>query len=149
MNEKVTQLREEFLARLAAAQDAQAAEEIRVEYLGKNGSQTMFQSEFVGIPLQAGAKMTMNDVGLFVDNGRLVLVLQDQTTPTHLAMTLTDVYPVPQGARVTDYGTAANYRSCGPYRVESVTADQILLTPNPNWTGAAAAFEQIACRGAS
>ena len=119
------------------------------EYLGKTGIQTMFQSEFVGIPLQAGAKMTMNDVGLFVDNGRLVLVLQDQTTPTHLAMMLTDVYPVPQGARVTDYGTAANYRSCGPYRVESVTADQILLTPNPNWTGAAAAFEQIACRGAS
>ena len=40
MNNKVTQLREEFLARLASAQDAQAAEEIRVEYLGKNGSIT-------------------------------------------------------------------------------------------------------------
>ncbi len=40
MNNKVEQLREEFLSRLAAAQDAQTAEEIRVEYLGKNGSIT-------------------------------------------------------------------------------------------------------------
>ncbi len=40
MNNKVEQLREEFLARLAAAQDAQGTEEIRVEYLGKNGSIT-------------------------------------------------------------------------------------------------------------
>ena len=40
MNNKVTQLREEFLAKLAAAQTAQETEEIRVEYLGKNGSIT-------------------------------------------------------------------------------------------------------------
>ncbi len=40
MNNKVTQLREEFLAKLAAAQNAQETEEIRVEYLGKNGSIT-------------------------------------------------------------------------------------------------------------
>ncbi len=40
MNNKVTQLREEFLAKLAAAQTAQETEEIRVDYLGKNGSIT-------------------------------------------------------------------------------------------------------------
>ncbi len=40
MNNKVEQLREEFLAKLAAAQTAQETEEIRVEYLGKNGSIT-------------------------------------------------------------------------------------------------------------
>ncbi len=40
MNNKVEQLREEFLAKLAAAQTAQETEEIRVDYLGKNGSIT-------------------------------------------------------------------------------------------------------------
>ena len=40
MNNKVTELREEFLAKLAAAQTAQETEEIRVDYLGKNGSIT-------------------------------------------------------------------------------------------------------------
>ena len=119
------------------------------EYLGKTGIQTMFQSEFVGIPVRDGEKMTINDVGLFVDSDRLVLVLQEQLTATHLALLLTETYPVPQGADVSNYGTAANYLSCGPYRVESVTGQQILLTPNPNWTGAATAFEQVSCRTAS
>ncbi|MBQ8003435.1 MAG: phenylalanine--tRNA ligase subunit alpha [Clostridia bacterium] len=40
MSEKVTALREEFLGRLNAADNAQTVEEIRVEYLGKNGSIT-------------------------------------------------------------------------------------------------------------
>ena len=40
MTEKVTALREEFLGRLNAADNAQTVEEIRVEYLGKNGSIT-------------------------------------------------------------------------------------------------------------
>ncbi len=46
-------------------------------------------------------------------------------------------------------GTDTNYLSCGPYRIESVSEEQILLTPNPNWTGATAAFEQVSCRPAS
>jgi len=119
------------------------------EYLGKYGIQRMFQSEFVGIPVRSGEKMTINEVGLFVDGDRLVLVLQQQTTATHLALVLTDVYPVPQGADGAFYGTLSNYRSCGPYRIESVTAEQILLTPNPHWAGATAAFEQVICRKAS
>ncbi|MBQ7875905.1 MAG: phenylalanine--tRNA ligase subunit alpha [Clostridia bacterium] len=40
MSEKVTALREEFLGKLNAADNAQAVEELRVEYLGKNGSIT-------------------------------------------------------------------------------------------------------------
>lgn len=119
------------------------------EYLGKTGIQTMFQSEFVGIPVRDGEKMTINDVGLFIDSGRLVLVLEERITATHLALLLTDIYPVPQGADAANYGTAANYLSCGPYRIESVSGDQILLVPNPNWTGATAAFEQVSCRPAS
>ena len=119
------------------------------EYLGKDGSQTMFQSEFVGIPVRSGEKMTIEDVGIFIDGDRLVLVLQEPVTATHLALVLSDIHPVPQGADGADYGTAANYLACGPYRIESITADQILLTPNPHWTGAAAAFEQVSCRPAS
>lgn len=113
------------------------------EYLGKTGTQTMFQSEFVGIPLQSGEKMTLNDVGILADGDRLVLVLQEQLTANHLALILTDFYPVPQGADKDDCV------SCGPYRVEAVEDDEILLVPNPYWTGTAAAFEQVICRAAS
>lgn len=119
------------------------------EYLGKNGTQTMFQSEFVGIPVQSGEKMTMNDVGLFADADRLILVLQEPVTADHLALTLSDTYPVPGGTDGARYGTGAAYVSCGPYRIESVEKDQILLTPNPHWTGAEVSFEQISCRAAS
>lgn len=118
------------------------------KYLGKTGSQTMFQSEFVGIPAQNGEKLTMSDVGLFVDGNRLVLVTQEQTTATHLALALVGLYPMPQGADVTNYGTAANYRSCGPYRIDSATETQILLVPNPHWH-ATAEFELVRCETAS
>lgn len=119
------------------------------EFLGKSGSQTMFQSEFVGIPVQSGEKMTIQDVGLFVDSDRLILVLQEPVTVTHLALALADVYPVPRGTDAANYGTASNYLSCGPYRIESATNESILLAPNPHWTGPAAAFEQVLCRAAS
>lgn len=119
------------------------------EYLSSTGSMTMFQSEFVGIPAESGEKMTMNDVGLFVQDGRLVLVLQEQTTATHVALALTGLYPVQQGTDRENYGTAANYRGCGPYRIASVTETEILLTPNPYWTGEPAEFEIVRCEKAS
>ena len=75
--------------------------------------------------------------------------MEERITVTHLALLLTDIYPVPQGADAANYGTGTNYLSCGPYRIESVSGDQILLTPNPNWTGATVAFEQVSCRTAS
>ena len=113
------------------------------EYLGKTGTQTMFQSEFVGIPVRSGEKMTMNDVGLFVDGDRLVIVLQAQTTATHLALVLSDFYPVPSG-------TNGNGQfSSGPYSVAEKNENEILLVPNPYWTGEAAEFEQVLCRVAS
>jgi len=119
------------------------------EYLGKTGTQTMFQSEFVGIPVEAGEKLTMDDVGLFAESNRLVLVLQEPVTATHLALTLAGIYPVRRGTDVVAYGTFGDYLGCGPYRMESVTENEILLTPNPHWTGAAAAYEQVRCRMAS
>ena len=119
------------------------------EYLGKTGTQTMFQSEFVGIPVQSGEKLTMNDVGLFADDERMVMVLEKPVTTDHLALILSDLYPVPRGTDVTVYGSAGEYLGCGPYRVESASANEILLLPNPYWTGEPAAFEQVVCRGAS
>ena len=119
------------------------------EYLGDTGTQTMFQSEFVGIPVQSGEKMTMDDVGLFVDGDRLILVLQEPVTTTHLALVLADIYPVPRGTDVVAYGTVGDYVGCGPYRIDSAAQGQLLLTPNPYWTGAEAAYEQILCRTAS
>lgn len=119
------------------------------EYLGKTGTQTMFQTEFVGIPVSSGEKLTMDDVGVFVDAQRLVLVMQEPVTATHLALALTDIYPVRRGTDVNAYGTVGDYLSCGPYRVESATGTQILLTPNPHWTGAEVAYEQVLCREAS
>ena len=118
------------------------------EYLGKNGSQTMFQSEFVGIPAEQGAALTMEDVGLFVTDGKLILVLTERTTPSHLALVLSGLYPIPTGANTADYGTAGNYLSCGPYQVSSVEKNEIILIPNPNW-GSEAAYDQIWCRLAS
>lgn len=115
------------------------------EYLSSTGSQTMFQSEFVGIPVQNGASMTMDDVGLFVYEDKLVLILQAQTTATHVALALSGLYPVPQGTDAEHYGTAANYHSCGQYRVDSVSDQEIILIPNPHWTGETAEFDWIRC----
>lgn len=119
------------------------------EYLSSTGSQAMFQSEFVGIPAEKGAPMTMDDVGLFVEDNKLMLILQQQTTATHVALTLSGLYPVPQGTDVAHYGTAANYHSCGQYRVESASAQEIILIPNPHWTGEPAEFEFVRCVPAS
>lgn len=119
------------------------------EYLGNTGSQTMFQREFVGIPVQYGEPMTMDDVGLFVKDNKLVLILQEPTTATHVALTLCGLYPVPQGTDAENYGTASNYQSCGPYRVDAASDSEITLIPNPHWTGETAEFELVRCAPAS
>lgn len=119
------------------------------DYLGKTGSQTMFQREFVGIPAENGPVLTRADVGLFLREGRLILILQEQNTQSHVALALCGLYPVQQGAAVASWGTDSNYRSCGPYRIDSVTKQEILLSPNPYWVGEMAEFEQIRCVAAS
>ena len=112
-------------------------------YLGENGSQKMFQSEFVGIPTQPGEPLTLADVGFFAQDGRLILILQEQAAASTVALALTGLYPVPQGTQPETYGTAANYRSCGQYRITAVTGSEITLEPNPYWTGPAAEYETV------
>ena len=116
------------------------------QYLCETGSQTMFQSEFVGIPAEAGVKYTMNDVGLLIRDDRLILILQEPATASHVALALSGLYPVQQGADPAVYGTVGNYTSCGPYRIESVGNNEIKLVPNLHWTGKTMEYESVFCR---
>ena len=116
------------------------------QYLSDTGSQTMFQSEFVGIPVQAGETYTMNDVGLLVRDNRLILILEEPATASHVALALSGFYPMPQGVDPSAYGTGGNYTSCGPYRIESVGNNEIKLIPNLHWTGETVEFESVSCR---
>jgi ABC-type transport system substrate-binding protein len=119
------------------------------QYLSDTGSENMFQSEFVGIPVESGEALTMDDVGLLVQDNRLILILQEPATATHVALALSGLYPVPQGTDAGQYGSASAYRSCGPYRIESMTNTEIILVPNPHWTGEKAEFETVFCRTGS
>lgn len=114
-------------------------------YLSDGGSQQMFQSEFVGIPLSDGEKLTMEDVGLIAEESRLVLISQEPAAAGYVAAVLADLTPVRSDAYDGTYGTEGNYSACGPYRITSVTADEITLEPNPHWTGAAEKFKIIRC----
>lgn len=108
-------------------------------YLSETGKEAVFQSEFVGIPVHSGEKLGRDEVGLFADNNRLILILQEPAAVSTVALAMTNLYPVRNG-----YG-AGTYSACGPYRVADKTATELLLEPNPYWNGAAAEFEQIRC----
>ena len=105
------------------------------------GSLAVFQSEFVGIPAKEGEKLGWDQVGLLVQEDRLVLILQEPTTAGSVALALTGIYPVEKQS----HGPASPVPSCGPYRVKEAAADQILLEPNPHWNGAAVELETVRC----
>lgn len=110
-------------------------------YLTNSGGLKYFQKQFVGVPAADGEPMTMADVGLLVWEDQLVLVLQDRTTPSQLALALTSFYPVQQGADPDRYGTAGYYTGCGEYRIISANAKEILMVPSAFWTGETADVE--------
>ena len=95
----------------------------------------MFQAEFVGIPQEEGQKLTMEDVGLFDTGDGLVLILRQPVTPTYLALTLGNF----RVARESGMG------SCGPYRVVWADSTEILLEPNPYWTGEKPLYDRVRC----
>ena len=111
------------------------AEYLYRNYLADGGSQTMFQAEFVGIPQEEGQKLTMEDVGLFDTGDGLVLILRQPVTPTYLALTLGNF----RVARESGMG------SCGPYRVVWADSTEILLEPNPYWTGEKPLYDRVRC----
>lgn len=122
------------------------AEYIYRKYLSDAGSQKMFQSEFVGIPVEAGEKLAITDVGIIAEGSRIVLILPEPTTSGTVALALSQILPVRPSAFDESYGTADHYVSCGLYRITSATAEEILLEPNPHWTGAPAEFKIVRCR---
>ena len=110
-------------------------------HLSDSGDLKYFQKEFVGIPAADGEPMTMADVGLLVWEDQLVLILEERTTPSQLALALSPFYPMQQGANTERFGTAGYYTGCGPYRIISATAEEILMVPSAFWTGETADVE--------
>ena len=110
-------------------------------HLSNTGDLKYFQKEFVGVPAADGEAMTMEDVGLLVWEDQLVLILQERTTASALALALSGFYPIQQGANPDRYGTAGYYTGCGPYRIVSATAEEILMIPSSFWTGETADVE--------
>lgn len=119
------------------------------EYLSSAGELWRYQSRYVGIPVSDGEAMTLEDVGLLAQEDRMVLILEERTAPIHLALALTDLYPMQQGAKPETYGTAGYYTGCGQYKITSVSKSEILLEPNPYWTGNPTELELVRCTAAS
>ena len=119
------------------------AEYIYRNYLSDEGSQKMFQSEFVGIPVEAGEKLAITDVGLIAEGGRITLILPEPTTSGSVALALSGMVPLRPGTYDEAYGTAEHYTACGPYRIASADQKEIVLEPNPHWTGEAAEFKIV------
>ena len=105
------------------------------------GSLAMFQSEFVGIPVTEGEKLAWDQVGLLQQEDRLVLILEEPAAPETVALSLTGLYPVEQAS----YDGTGTVPACGPYRVAETAAGELLLEPNPHWTGEKAEFETVRC----
>lgn len=110
-------------------------------HLSNAGDLKHFQKKFVGVPAADGEAMTMADVGVQILEEQLVLILEERTTPSQLALALCGFYPIQQGANPDRYGTAGYYTGCGPYRIVSVTKDEILMVPSAFWTGETADME--------
>lgn len=106
-----------------------------------DGPLAIFQAEFVGIPAEPGKQLTWDQVGLVADEDRLVLILQEPSTPEFVAWKLTGLYPV----EAQSYDGTAAVPACGRYRVAEATETEILLEPNPAWKWEDIEFETVRC----
>ena len=105
---------------------------VSTAYLYRNylmeGEHRRFLSTFVGIRKSPGNPYTMDDLGLIsVSDGEFVIVLQSPATASTLMQHLEKL--------VLCRKNAAEPLSCGPYRIASATAEELILEPNPNWWG--------------
>ena len=106
-----------------------------------DGPLSIFQTEFVGIPAVEGQKLTWDQIGLVAEEERLVLILQEPSTPEFVALSLMGLYPVEAGS----YDGTAAVPACGRYRVTEVTETEILLEPNPAWKWEDIEFKTVRC----
>lgn len=112
-------------------------------YLAEGQPYAYFQGEFVGIAGD-GVALTWEDVGL-VKTGdyELTLILEMPDTRSSLASKLRNVTLIRDNCRYNGAESGASY---GPYRVEEVTEQGIVLEQNPAWWGEPGQYEQILCR---
>jgi len=101
-----------------------------------NTADTFVRDTMEGIEAAYG-----DQVGLLDQEDRLVLILQEPATAGSVALALTGLYPVEKQS----YDGSAPVPSCGPYRICEAAAGELLLEPNPHWTGTKAEFETVRC----
>lgn len=111
-------------------------------YLKTGADQSVFQREFVGVAAEPEA-LRRSDLGLIREDAHtLVLILEKPTTAEALALKLGDLIPLREDLFGEDYATsAATYSACGPYRIVSCGAGEVILEPNEHWLGKTACFE--------
>ena len=119
-------------------------------YLADGAENSRLQREFIGISVEDGRQLTMEDLGV-VCTGKfeLVLLLGSPAAPSTLMQRLEKLYLFRESCWGKDYATSAEtYCGYGPYRISAVESERIILEPNANWWGAPVErnFDRIVCR---
>lgn len=117
-------------------------------YLADGTDYSRWQGEFLGIPTASDEVYTIEDVG-FVQTGerQITLILAQPTTPVALALILEDIYVLNQSLWGEAYATSmSSYSACGPYRIASMGAEEILLVANEHWHGEAPKTDAVYIR---
>lgn len=121
-------------------------------YLDTGTEYAYFQRDYVGIRVGETQPYTLADVGILVTGERqLTLILAGPSAPSALALELAALPVLPEAQYAADYGTAPDrYLSCGPWRIASADAHEIVLVPNEHWWGEAedAPYTSVVCRRA-
>ena len=114
-------------------------------YLAAGKAYSRWQPEFLGIPTASEKFYTMADVGIKkTGEYQITLILSRPMTATSLALGLTEIFLMNSG---TDYpASSETYFSCGPYRIESMTDEEILLVSNGYWHGSPVEAETLHVR---
>lgn len=118
------------------------------KYLADGTSYSRWQEEFLGISTASDDFYTIADVG-FEKTGtyQITLILSQPATASSLALMLEDIYLIRESVWGDGYAESTEcYSSCGPYRISSVTGEEILLEANPYWHGPPAETDRIHIR---
>lgn len=105
-------------------------------YLRTGAGQSFFQTEFVGISAEPRF-LDLENVGMLrVSESGFVVILQEPTTPSALALKLMELPLLRADLFDSDFATSpATYSATGPYRIVSVADGEMVLEPNPFWLG--------------
>lgn len=119
-------------------------------YLADGMSYDHLQAEFVGVSAEPENRMTMEDVGILVNGeNELVIIARQPMTVQTVALELSRLCLLRQELYGESYGTSAeSYSSCGPYRIVSASAEEIVLERNVYWQRETVDYpaDRIECR---